>query len=153
MKILLVTTLPNKVYDSILTINGVTLHCVDCADYNNIKQRVVNEVSSNNFSMLITYRCPYIIPLEVIEKIYGCAYNIHPSLLPKYPGLNPWEEIIRNGDNYSGVTLHHLTSIPDGGEILKRRRFKICKEASLEYNRNQADIIASKLIKEFILLT
>jgi formyltetrahydrofolate-dependent phosphoribosylglycinamide formyltransferase len=60
-----------------------------------------------------------IISPLLIEAYRGRIFNIHPSLLPKYPGmdLNVHEEVIRNGESESGCSLHHVTEELDGGEI------------------------------------
>ncbi len=44
--------------------------------------------------------------------------NIHPSLLPKYPGLDTHNMVIKNGDLKHGVTIHYVNEVLDGGEII-----------------------------------
>jgi phosphoribosylglycinamide formyltransferase-1 len=44
--------------------------------------------------------------------------NIHPSLLPKYPGLDTHNMVIKNGDLRHGVTIHYVNDVLDGGEII-----------------------------------
>lgn len=101
--------------------------------------------------ILVCYRCPYIIPVWLLGKAKLGAYNIHPSLLPKYKGLNPWEEIIANGENESGVTLHIMTDKADSGPIICQRAFRIPMNSSMEELRNIADTIADTMLKETIL--
>lgn len=53
------------------------------------------------------------------------AYNIHPSLLPKYKGKDPINEVIKNKEKISGVTVHRLTNKFDEGEIIFQEKIFI----------------------------
>ena len=50
-----------------------------------------------------------------IDAFLGKLVNIHPSLLPKYPGLNTHQRAIDNGDKEAGATVHYVTNELDGG--------------------------------------
>lgn len=50
--------------------------------------------------------------------------NIHPSLLPKYKGLNAYERSFNNNDNFSGITIHFVDSGIDTGEIIYQGKFE-----------------------------
>ncbi len=75
------------------------------------------------------------------------AYNIHPSMLPKYPGLNTWEQIFRANERQSGVTIHRITDIADSGEIILQRTFSIEDFDTITTARYKADQIAVDLVK------
>ena len=53
--------------------------------------------------------------------------NIHPSLLPKYKGLNTHQRVINNKENYSGCTVHYVNSKLDSGKIILQKKVKILK--------------------------
>lgn len=55
---------------------------------------------------------------EFVARWQGRALNIHPSLLPKYPGLDTHERAIAAGDRVAGVSVHLVTPELDAGEIL-----------------------------------
>lgn len=97
--------------------------------------------------ILLTYRCPYVIPQDLYSRVLGYAYNIHPSLLPNYPGLNPWEEIMKDKNQINGVSIHRLEADVDKGEIVLQRAYSI---EGMDYNeaRKKADLIASELLIE-----
>ena len=59
-----------------------------------------------------------IIPVDFVEGWRGRILNIHPSLLPKYKGLDTHEAVLRAGDASTGATVHLVTSELDSGEIL-----------------------------------
>ena len=72
---------------------------------------------------------------KFIEKFSHPILNIHPSLLPKYKGLNTHKRVIKNKDNFSGATIHIVSKKLDSGKIIFQKKTKILKtddEKSLE---------------------
>jgi phosphoribosylglycinamide formyltransferase-1 len=59
-----------------------------------------------------------IIDPAVLAPWVGRAINIHPSLLPKYPGLRTHERALTNGDTTHGASVHFVTSELDGGPVI-----------------------------------
>ncbi len=53
--------------------------------------------------------------------------NIHPSLLPKYPGLKAWEQALAAGDTVTGVTVHYVDALIDHGDIIAQREVLVRK--------------------------
>ena len=68
-----------------------------------------------------------ILSKKFIQNFDGKILNIHPSLLPKYKGLNTHERAITNRDKYSGCTVHFVNSKLDSGEIINQKKVKINK--------------------------
>ncbi len=68
-----------------------------------------------------------IISKNFIDKFNKPILNIHPSLLPKYKGLNTHFRVIRNKDKYSGSTVHLVTAKLDSGKIILQKKIKISK--------------------------
>jgi phosphoribosylglycinamide formyltransferase 1 len=60
-----------------------------------------------------------------IDKFHDRLINIHPSLLPKYKGLNTHARAIENGDKIHGATVHYVTSELDSGSIILQDSVKI----------------------------
>lgn len=151
MKVLIITTLPNAVTDSLLLNQQVDLYVVDCAeDYNTIDKRVKKFIDKQKPDMILAYRCPYILPEHIYSVTPLGAYNIHPSLLPKYPGLNPWTKIFANKEKISGVTLHSISNLIDKGNILFQKEFRIEFWDTLDIARQNADKIAAELATSLI---
>ena len=76
-----------------------------------------------------------ILSKNFIKKFDGKIINIHPSLLPKYKGLNTHQKAIKNKDKFSGCTVHYVNSKLDSGKIILQRKVSINKkdnEYSLE---------------------
>ena len=60
-----------------------------------------------------------------IKKFDGKIINIHPSLLPKYKGLDTHSRAIKNKDKFAGCTVHHVTAKLDSGKIILQKKVKI----------------------------
>ena len=73
-----------------------------------------------------------ILSNSFIEKFNRKIINIHPSLLPKYPGLNTHEKVINNKDKFHGVTIHLVDEGLDSGPIIAQARFKATKYKDIE---------------------
>ena len=76
-----------------------------------------------------------------IEKFNGKIINIHPSLLPKYKGLNTHSRAITNGDKFSGCTVHYVTAKLDSGKIILQKKINIAA-------RDNPTSLAKKVLKQ-----
>ena len=66
-----------------------------------------------------------ILSKDFIKKFNGKIINIHPSLLPKYKGLNTHARAIDNKDKFAGCTVHYVTAKLDSGKIILQKKIKI----------------------------
>ena len=64
---------------------------------------------------------------DFIKKFNGKIINIHPSLLPKYKGLNTHNRAIQNKDKFSGCSVHYVTRKLDSGKVIMQGKVKITK--------------------------
>ena len=69
-----------------------------------------------------------ILSKDFIRKFKGKILNIHPSLLPKYKGLNTHYRAIQNKEKYSGCTVHLVNSKLDSGKIILQKKVKLSKK-------------------------
>lgn len=83
-----------------------------------------------------------------IPKI--ATVNVHPSLLPKYRGPNPYMQTILNGEKFSGVTLHLVNENYDCGAILKQKKVAILDTDTSKELREKSVIVARSLVSEFL---
>ena len=68
-----------------------------------------------------------ILPAYFIKSFKGKIINIHPSLLPKYKGLNTHERVITNGEKFTGCTIHFVNKFLDSGKIIVQKKIRIKK--------------------------
>ena len=66
-----------------------------------------------------------ILSKNFLREFKGKIINIHPSLLPKYKGLNTFKKAIRNKDKFTGCTVHYVNEKLDGGKIILKKRIEI----------------------------
>ena len=69
-----------------------------------------------------------ILSRSFIKKFSGKIINMHPSLLPKYKGLDTHFRAIKNKDKVAGCTVHFVTSKLDSGKIILQKEIKISKK-------------------------
>ena len=72
-----------------------------------------------------------ILSNNFIKKFNGKIVNIHPSLLPKYKGLNTHQRAIENKDKFGGCTVHFVTPKLDSGKIIAQKKVKITANDNL----------------------
>lgn len=66
-----------------------------------------------------------ILPPELCREYEGRVLNIHPSLLPKYPGLNTYSRVLAEGDRWHGTTVHFVTDDLDAGPRIAQARIRV----------------------------
>jgi len=86
-----------------------------------------------------------ILSKNFIKKFKGKIINIHPSLLPKYKGLNTHKKAIENNDKFAGCSVHFVTARLDSGKIIMQKKIKIQK-------RDTIYSLAKKVLKKEHLL-
>jgi len=91
------------------------------------EKKAINELKKNNIDLICLAGFMKILSKRFIKNFRGKILNIHPSLLPKYKGLNTHEKAIKNKDKYSGCTVHFVNSKLDSGKIINQKKVKIKK--------------------------
>ena len=79
-----------------------------------------------------------------VDKYIGKLINIHPSLLPKYPGLETHKKVIENKDSHHGVTIHYVDKTLDGGPICAQSQMEV-KTDNIKDLKNQIHQIEHKM--------
>ena len=92
------------------------------------EKEILHKLKKNKINLICLAGFMKILSKNFILKFKGHILNIHPSLLPKYKGLNTHERAIKNKDNYSGCTVHFVTSKLDSGKIIFQKKVKINKK-------------------------
>ena len=100
-------------------------------NFTNIKDSenlILKQLKINKISLICLAGFMKILSPNFIKKFRGIILNIHPSLLPKYKGLNTHERVIQNKEKYSGCTVHYVNSKLDSGKIILQTKVKISKK-------------------------
>ena len=100
-------------------------------NYKSVKKaenNILKLLSQNNIHLVCLAGFMKILSSNFIKKFQGKIINIHPSLLPKYKGLNTHYRAIKNKEKYSGCTVHYVSSKLDSGKIILQKKIKILKK-------------------------
>ena len=99
------------------------------------EKKLLKKLLSNNINLICLAGFMKILSGNFIKNFTKPILNIHPSLLPKYKGLNTHKRVIKNKEKYSGSTVHLVNAKLDSGKIILQKEIKISKnenEKSLE---------------------
>lgn len=91
-------------------------------------KQLLDAVTSAKPDLIVLAGFIYILDKELVDAYSGKMINIHPSLLPKYPGLHTHRKVIANGDKQHGLTIHYVTSELDSGPIIMQRAIDVLAE-------------------------
>ena len=92
-----------------------------------IENRILSDLKEHKVKMICLAGFMKILSRNFITKFKGKILNIHPSLLPKYKGLNTHQRALDNNEKYSGCTVHFVNSKLDSGKIILQKKVKISK--------------------------
>ena len=92
------------------------------------ENKILNDLKKREIKLICLAGFMKILSKNFIKNFKGKIINIHPSLLPKYKGLNTHERVIKNKEKYSGCTVHFVNSKLDGGRIILQKKVKVLKK-------------------------
>ena len=93
----------------------------------NFEDRLLKLLKRHNVDLICLAGFMKILSGSFVKKLNKTILNIHPSLLPKYKGLNTHYRAIQNKDKYSGATVHIVNEKLDSGKIILQKKVKILK--------------------------
>tara|TARA_B100001094_G_C18155485_1_gene786179 strand:+ start:970 stop:1554 length:585 start_codon:yes stop_codon:yes gene_type:complete len=105
------------------------------------ENKILNQLDKSSIKLICLAGFMVILSQNFIKKFKGQILNIHPSLLPKYKGLNTHKRAIENNEKYSGCTVHLVTSKLDSGKIILQKKVKINKN-------DKPKTLAKKILKQ-----
>ena len=126
-------------------------------DYKNVnisEKKLLEKLFKYKINLICLAGFMKILSGNFIKKFKKPILNIHPSLLPKYKGLNTHKKVINNKEKYSGSTVHLVSSKLDSGLIILQKKIKVSKfdnEKTLEKKILKIEhILYPKAIKKFL---
>ena len=103
-------------------------HFVDHTKFKNretFDQELIQILDGYNPDLIVLAGFMRILSEVFVEKYLGKLINIHPSLLPKYPGLETHKKVIENKEAHHGVTIHYVDKTLDGGPICTQSEIEV----------------------------
>ncbi len=93
---------------------------------------LMRQIDQFNPDLIVLAGYMRILSNEFVRHYMGRMINIHPSLLPKYPGLNTYQRAIHAGDEEHGTSVHFVTEQLDGGPVILQAKVPIFDEDTVE---------------------
>jgi formyltetrahydrofolate-dependent phosphoribosylglycinamide formyltransferase len=125
---------------SLVISNNKNAYGINYAKNNKIKFKIINSkkminfenktliiLKKNNIKLICLAGFMKILSDKFIKNFKYKILNIHPSLLPKYKGLNTHKRVLKNKEKFSGCTVHYVTNKLDSGRIILQKKVKIIK--------------------------
>ena len=103
-------------------------YCIDFTRSKKLGEMVIEILKKNNIKLICLAGFMKILPEYFIKLFHGKIVNIHPSLLPKYKGLDTHKRVILNNEKYTGCTIHYVSKFLDSGKIISQKRVRITKK-------------------------
>ncbi len=104
---------------------------LDFKNKNLSEKKLLSILKINNIEMICLAGFMKVLSKSFIKMFKGKILNIHPSLLPKYKGLNTHKRVLDNNEKYSGCTVHFVNSRLDSGKIILQKKVKISKNETV----------------------
>ena len=104
------------------------------------ENKILRLLKDKNINLICLAGFMKILSKNFIKKFKGKILNVHPSLLPRYKGLNTHKRVIHNNEKFSGCTIHYVSSKLDSGKIILQKKVKVKKN-------DTAKTLAKKILK------
>ncbi len=114
---------------------NITTHCLDHTQFCSrlaFDTEMINIIDTANLDFIVLAGFMRILTPEFTQHYLGKMLNIHPSLLPKYPGLNTHQKVLDAGDLEHGVSIHFVTPELDSGPIIMQSQIKVERTDTIE---------------------
>ena len=96
------------------------------------ENKILKLLNENKINFICLAGFMKILSKNFIKKFKGKIINIHPSLLPKYKGLNTHKKVLENKEKFTGCTVHYVNSKLDSGKIILQRKVKVKKTDNIK---------------------
>ena len=117
------------------------------ADYDGAVSQPINQVEPD---LIVLAGFMRILTADTVRQYRGRIINIHPSILPLYPGLNTHERVLEDQASIHGATVHFVTEALDGGPIILQGRVKVLDNDSKETLAAKVHIVEHQIYPKAI---
>ena len=104
------------------------------------EKKILKILNSNNIKLICLAGFMKILSNKFIKNFKGKIINIHPSLLPRYKGLNTHQRVINNKEKFTGCTVHYVSKKLDSGKIIIQKKIRI-------YKKDTVSILSKKVLR------
>jgi formyltetrahydrofolate-dependent phosphoribosylglycinamide formyltransferase len=116
---------------------GIYYKYFSSKNLNEFEKKCLNEIKIKKIKFLCLAGFMKILSNDFIKKFKNNVINIHPSLLPKFKGLNTHKRVLKSNEKYSGCTVHYVNSNLDSGKIILQKKVLIEKNETEKSLKNK----------------
>jgi phosphoribosylglycinamide formyltransferase 1 len=117
----------------------------------NHEHQILQILKKNKISLICLAGYMKIISKDFIKKFGKKIINIHPSLLPKFKGLNTFVRVLKNNEKKTGCTVHYVDEKLDNGHIISQKSFYINSNDDKETLKFKTQKLEYKVFPEAII--
>lgn len=120
-------------------------------DYDELDEpQLLKTIQNLNVDAAVVCSFNYKIPKVLINTIKDGIINVHPSMLPKYRGGNPYSRVIMNGETETGVTIHFMDEEFDTGDIIAQKAYHIHSKATMGTLFNELNVLGIEMLLQVL---
>jgi formyltetrahydrofolate-dependent phosphoribosylglycinamide formyltransferase len=105
--------------------NNIPTKVFSSLNMKSFEKKTLEELRRKKIKFICLAGFMKILSKKFIKKFGYNIINIHPSLLPKYKGLNTHFRVLKNKEKISGCTVHYISSKLDSGKIILQKKVKV----------------------------
>ena len=128
---------------------GISTYCCDKKDKTALHETLARVVADAKADLVVLAGYMRILPAEFIAK-FPRMLNIHPSLLPKYRGLNTYERVLEAGELIHGTTIHQVIEELDAGPVIAQQSVHILPDDTADTLRERTQEVERSLYPKII---
>lgn len=131
--------------------NFVISRKLNYIDYDELDEPQLIQVIQNlDVDVAVVCSFNYKIPKVLLNSTKDGFINVHPSMLPKYRGGNPYSRVIMNGETETGVTIHFMDENFDTGDIIAQKLYHIHSKATMGTIFNELNVLGIELLLQVL---
>lgn len=120
-------------------------------DYDELDEpQLIEAVRALNVDAAVVCSFNYKIPRILLGSTKYGFINVHPSMLPKYRGGNPYSRVLINGETETGVTIHFMDESFDTGDIIAQKPYHIHSKATMGTIFNELNVLGIELLLQVL---
>lgn len=131
---------------------GIAFHAVSHSDQAEAENKILQLIEQYNIDLIILARYMRILTPNFVWRYPNRIINIHPSLLPAFPGAYAYVEAYERGAKIVGCTAHFVTEDLDQGPIICQESFKVTKDDTLETIKKRGQELEATTLLEAVRL-
>ena len=120
-------------------------------DYDELDEpQLIETIKKLDVDAAVVCSFNYKIPRALLNATKDGFINVHPSMLPKYRGGNPYSRVIMNGETETGVTIHFMDESFDTGDIIAQKAYHIHSKATMGTLFNELNVLGIELLLQVL---